>query len=413
MKTRLLVLVMAVVLCLSILPMTALAEAEVPAEEIIAAEEAPVLDGAAKPAMPTLTSVKNLTSGVKITWEKVKKADGYIIFRRSGSGAWERIGKVKKGTKVSYIDKTAESGTRYSYSVCIYTGTKKGSHDADGLTILRLDSPVIKSTRVVSSGIKITWNKVTGAKKYAVYRKAEGDADWTKLAAVKSTKYTDKTAQPGTNYTYTVRAVSGTTISAIRAGVSAPAEYAWLGTWVSEAGESLEITAVSDNGVTMYFNHMDAQPYEVFNTRQTLAYLGGDRLSIAEDASVQQMAGWRYAYYLEGDHIRETSRYPDCIYYRADPDTALSPWYGTSGFYGIFVGAAKDFSSAYDFATEVEKNEFDPMIFITTDWSKLNPETWYVVTAGTFSTRAAANAALASVQAVYADAYVKFSGAHK
>ncbi len=220
-KTRLLALVMAVVLCLSILPMAALAEAEVPAEEIIAAEEAPVLDGAAKPAMPTLTSVKNLTSGVKITWEKVKKADGYIIFRRSGSGAWERIGKVKKGTKVSYIDKTAESGTRYSYSVCIYTGTKKGSHDADGLTILRLDSPVIKSTRVVSSGIKITWNKVTGAKKYAIYRKAEGDEDWTKLGAVKALKYTDKTAQPGAAYTYTVRAVSGKTTSAIRAGKSA------------------------------------------------------------------------------------------------------------------------------------------------------------------------------------------------
>ena len=53
---------------------------------------------------------------------------------------------------------------------------------------------------------------------------------------------------------------------------------------------------------------------------------------------------------------------------------------------------------------------FMAQVYITTDWSNLNSDTYYVVTAGTYDTEEDANAALDSVRSYCADAYVKYSG---
>ncbi len=56
-----------------------------------------------------------------------------------------------------------------------------------------------------SSGIKITWSKVTGADKYTVYRKT-GDGSYKAIKTVTGTSYTDTTAKSGTKYRYNVKA---------------------------------------------------------------------------------------------------------------------------------------------------------------------------------------------------------------
>ena len=74
-------------------------------------------------AAPKISSVTNVVGGVTIKWGKVNGAVGYRVFRKSGSGSW---GKIIDTTDVSYTDKTAKSGTKYSYTVrCINSdGTK-------------------------------------------------------------------------------------------------------------------------------------------------------------------------------------------------------------------------------------------------------------------------------------------------
>ena len=80
-------------------------------------------------------------------------------------------------------------------------------------------------------------------------------------------------------------------------------------------------------------------------------------------------------------------------------------------FYGIWVSASKDESQMQALASELAGRGYDARVFITTDWSNLNTETWYVVTAGVYSSEEEARSALADVQAnVTADAYVKYSG---
>lgn len=66
---------------------------------------------------PKLTSAKSTKSGVKVDWGKTAGADSYIIYRKTGSGAWTRLAVVNSGSTVSYLDKTAKKGTTYTYTV--------------------------------------------------------------------------------------------------------------------------------------------------------------------------------------------------------------------------------------------------------------------------------------------------------
>ena len=79
-------------------------------------------------------------------------------------------------------------------------------------------------------------------------------------------------------------------------------------------------------------------------------------------------------------------------------------------FYGIWCYGGKSEEEAESYAQTMRNNGYEAKVFVTTDWSNLNPEKFYVVTAGVYMSESDANAALPSVQSFYADAYVKYSG---
>ncbi len=161
----------------------------------------------------TVTGASNVTSGVQVKWSQVTGATGYIVYRKSGSGSWGRIADIKSGSTVSYIDKTAASGTTYTYTVRAYNGSTMGDWHSTK-SVKRLSDPKLTSASKVSGGINVRWTKVTGATGYIVYRKS-GSGSWGRIADIKSgstVNYTDRTAKAGTTYTYTVRAYSGSTM---------------------------------------------------------------------------------------------------------------------------------------------------------------------------------------------------------
>ena len=69
-----------------------------------------------------------------------------------------------------------------------------------------LATPKISKAESVYGGVKLTWNKVSGAAKYRVYYK--GRKGWTRMVDTTSTSYIDKDVSSGKNYTYTVRCIS-------------------------------------------------------------------------------------------------------------------------------------------------------------------------------------------------------------
>ena len=172
-----------------------------------------------KPTTPSLTSATNVTAGVTVKWGKVAGAAGYYVYRKSGNGSWVRITEIKSGSTVSYTDKTAKSGTAYTYTVRAYSGKYVSGYNSTGKTCKRLSNPSITSASNVSSGIIVKWGKVTGASGYYVYRKS-GSGNWSRIAEIKNgstVSYNDTKAANGTTYTYTVRAYSGSYISSYNA----------------------------------------------------------------------------------------------------------------------------------------------------------------------------------------------------
>ena len=69
-----------------------------------------------------------------------------------------------------------------------------------------LSAPKISSLQNTSSGIQVKWKAVSGAAKYAVYRKTTGG--WVKKATVSGTSYTDQNVSGGTVYAYKIRCVN-------------------------------------------------------------------------------------------------------------------------------------------------------------------------------------------------------------
>lgn len=98
-----------------------------------------------------------------------------------------------------------------------------------------------------------------------------------------------------------------------------------------------------------------------------------------------------------------------------DSPAPLSPCvadlgYIPSGFYGVWCGASQDESQAQKLAEEVTAAGFAGCYYLSSDWSNLNEEPWYVVAAAVSDSEEGANTLLRQVQTVYPDAYVKYTG---
>lgn len=161
----------------------------------------------------TLTKSENTADGVKISWNKVKGASEYYVYRKGSDGKYTRLGK-SSGNTLNYTDKTAESGSTYTYTVRAVSGNSIGTYKSTS-TIYCLAYPVISSVSNVQNGIHISWNKVKGASEYYLYRKGS-EGVYSRLASVSEStlSYTDKKAVNGEKYVYTLRAVNKNTISA-------------------------------------------------------------------------------------------------------------------------------------------------------------------------------------------------------
>lgn len=169
---------------------------------------------------PELVKIQNAKDGIKITWGKCAGAEKYKIYRKAAeNGSWRPIGNAKKSA-TSFTDKKAESGKSYVYTVRALAGDYISAYDGKGLTLMRLERPEITEAVCLADGIRIKWNKVNGAEKFAVYRKSKNEKQ-KKIAVVTDVnRYYDKTAKEGVTYKYTVKAFGGKTKSALSSAES-------------------------------------------------------------------------------------------------------------------------------------------------------------------------------------------------
>lgn len=162
----------------------------------------------------TLCAVENITfsnvsDGIKLTWQSVEGATQYNVY---GAVKSENLSLIATVNKCSYTDKNVTFGNRYKYIVCAVNENGEGEK-ADFSTYVRLNAPELVSAKRSEKGVKIKWNKVSGAKEYRVYKKNTSTGEWVYKAKTSSTSYTDTKVKNGTKYTYTVKAVNGSSES--------------------------------------------------------------------------------------------------------------------------------------------------------------------------------------------------------
>lgn len=164
---------------------------------------------------PKLISAKQTTSGVKIQWSYSSDADGYYIYRKNKSGEYKKIATISDKNKTEYTDKKAYSSYENTYTVKAFNSKGVSRYYTKGISAYYIPTPTLTSAKNHSSGIKVSWKKVSTATNYTIYRRQKGEGYWEHIGNVKKSQlyFIDKDVVSLNDYEYTVRAYDNNSVS--------------------------------------------------------------------------------------------------------------------------------------------------------------------------------------------------------
>ena len=156
-------------------------------------------------AQPKITKLENVANGIQITWDQVNGAENYRIYAKTSKG-WVALGNTT-GTSFTYTN--AISGYTYTFTVRCTNSAGSAFTSTCNTTGWRqkyVAQPAVTKLENVATGIKLTWNKVSGAERYRIYAKTS--KGWVCLGNTTGTSFIYTNAISGYTYTFTVRCVN-------------------------------------------------------------------------------------------------------------------------------------------------------------------------------------------------------------
>ena len=143
-----------------------------------------------------------------IKWTAVAGASKYYVYRSgSSNGTYKYVGTT---TATNYTDNKANAGYTYYYKVKAVSKVSSGANSYYSVVIgatCHCARPSVKITTSNGSP-RLTWNAVTGASQYEIYRATSKNGSYTKMFTTSNLSYTNTSAKAGTTYYYKVKAVS-------------------------------------------------------------------------------------------------------------------------------------------------------------------------------------------------------------
>ena len=306
-------------------------------------------------AASNISSLTLTSNGIVVKWNKVAGAKSYRIYRKT-TGGYTRIGTVNNGNTTSYTDTTAESGKTYTYAVKPYNGND--SADYTGKQVTYLAAPTLSTLANAANGVSLKWNSISGAQKYYIYRK-EGNGGYKKIAEVKdAVSYTDKSVTSGKNYTYAVRALKGSSMSA------------YTGKSINYLAQA-NVSALNnkDNGIEVKWSKVSgAKGYYVYrkegkNSYRKIATITNANTTSYTDTSVKNNNGKAYTYTVRAYANNALAAYTGKSVYRIATPTITSvsnsrkgevdvDWNGVKGAKGYQIQLSSDKSFSKDTTDE-------------------------------------------------------------
>ena len=233
-----------------------------------------------KPAAPVVKIGNSSTSGKPmLTWNAVSGATSYKVYRAtSQNGTYSLLGTT---TATSYTNAGAKAGTTYYYRVkaCNDAGLSPYSNIVSGQSKAvtpKPSAPVVKIGHSATSGKPmLTWNAVSGATSYKVYRATSQNGTYSLLGTVTATSYTNTGAKAGTTYYYKVKAVNSAGESAFSNVVSGKTTVTTLTMGHSASSGKPQLTWKAVSGAASYRVYRATAKngaYSVINTTKALTY---------------------------------------------------------------------------------------------------------------------------------------------
>lgn len=192
-------------------------------------------------------------------------------------------------------------------------------------------------------------------------------------------------------------------------------------------GEGEMYYAPNNNAIVVYMRLADHKEYKLYRLKDTVEQVISMHRQSLDVQGTDGNYHREYAYSVEKPD-ENTKIVTENVWNKLESSLVEIPFYdfsvktdmqvseeqaavlSTTPFYGIWCYGGKRQEDASAYAQSMRRSGYDAQVFVTTDWSNLNSEKFYVVTAGIYQSENDANAALNSVQSFCANAYVKYSG---
>jgi fibronectin type 3 domain-containing protein/nitrogen regulatory protein PII len=161
------------------------------------------------PIPPSGLSVISGNTEASLTWEPVAGTTEYVVYRSNINGG--PYGFIAQTHRNGYADHTIQNGSIYYYVVTAL--------NADGQSLYSSPVEITPTTSVLKSpagvtvipgngAVSLTWNAVTSAVHYNVYRISQ-DGQYTLLSpAAPGLSYTDRGVTNGLQYYYVIQTMS-------------------------------------------------------------------------------------------------------------------------------------------------------------------------------------------------------------
>ena len=164
-------------------------------------------------ANPIAKAVPNGYKSIKVSWKRVKNANGYNIYRATTrNGVYSKVKSIRNGSVVSWINSNLKTAKKYYYKVSAFgTVYNKKTYSTQSPTVWAKAIPKAPYVNASTSynSIKLSWKKISGAAGYRIYRATSKNGKYKFIGRLKGssrTSWTNINLKTKKTYHYKVRA---------------------------------------------------------------------------------------------------------------------------------------------------------------------------------------------------------------
>ena len=160
---------------------------------------------------PEVTLSNVASSGkIKVSWKTIDGAVKYEVYRATSKDGTYKLVKTTTGTSFTNTSTTAGKTYYYKVKAIASKSSADSAYSEDKSRTCDLPRPDV-SIALSSKKPKVSWDKVTGAVEYKVYRATSKTGTYSLVKTTTSLSYRDTKATAGKTYYYKVVAVCSNT----------------------------------------------------------------------------------------------------------------------------------------------------------------------------------------------------------